>query len=337
MYSVHNPTEFRKTVLRNLNFLPHQREYHVEYYDPQKPENGHFLFFERKGYYDFGIADYSIEHPFAIQFENPIPCIRFGTVYEGTTKFQLDNQPVSSFSPSSFFVFEKEVKGKQVWKRGQHFHGAEVTIYPRYFEEVIKPLYPKDFYSHFIENTTYHYLPMEMQSVLHRLVKLSEWNQLNSLHLESAMLQFIAILIQDMDSPKESAFTKQLNYGKIRVGNQRFIHLTAHDIKAIQEAHDILSKNIASPPTIEMLSKQLLINTQKLKAGFVHYYHMTIGEFSTTLKMSMASTLLCTTDKSVAEIAQEVGYPYPSNFIKKFQQTYSCTPLKYRQRKNDKR
>ena len=172
---------------------------------------------------------------------------------------------------------------------------------------------------------------------VHRLVKLSEWNQLNPLHLESAMLQFIAILIQDMDSPKESAFTKQLNYGKIRVGNQRFIHLTAHDIKAIQEAHDILSKNIASPPTIEMLSKQLLINTQKLKAGFVHYYHMTIGEFSTTLKMSMASTLLCTTDKSVAEIAQEVGYPYPSNFIKKFQQTYSCTPLKYRQRKNDKR
>ena len=103
MYSVHNPTEFRETVLRNLNFLPHQREYHVEYYDPQKPENGHFLFFERKGYYDFGIADYSIEHPFAIQFENPIPCIRFGTVYEGTTKFQLDNQPVSSFSPSSFY------------------------------------------------------------------------------------------------------------------------------------------------------------------------------------------------------------------------------------------
>ena len=84
-----------------------------------------------------------------------------------------------------------------------------------------------------------------------------------------------------------------------------------------------------------MLSKELLISTQKLKAGFSHFYHMTIGEFSTSLKMSTSATLLCTTDLSVAEIAKQVGYTYPSNFIKKFQQTYSCTPLKYRERERN--
>ena len=46
--------------------------------------------------------------------------------------------------------------------------------------------------------------------------------------------------------------------------------------------------------------------------------------------MTMAVNLLNTTDLSIAEIAEKVGYPYPSNFIKMFRQTYGCTPLEYR-------
>ena len=331
-HEVHNPVEFRKMVLENLNFSATPFEFYTLYHNPEKPQNGHFLLFEREEYYEFGIADYSIEHPFAIQFHNPELLMRFGTVYEGTTKFQLNNQPVSSFSPSSFFVIEKDIKGKQVWKRGQHFHGAEVSIYPAYFEEVIKPLFPADFFSHFEQNYTYHYLPLSIQSVLHRLIKLAEHNKLNPLHLEAALLQCVAILAENLQSPKENAFTNQFHYERIQVGTNRFLSFNAEDIRNIQKAHDILSTQIASPPTIEQLSKDLFINTQKLKAGFVHFYHMTIGEFSTSLKMSTAATLLCTTDLPISEIGKQVGYHYPSNFIKKFQQTYSCTPFKYRER-----
>ncbi len=100
----------------------------------------------------------------------------------------------------------------------------------------------------------------------------------------------------------------------------------------MQKAHDILTEQFVNPPTIEALSWQLKMNSQKLKAGFSYYYHMTIGEYIAALKMSLAATLLCTTELSIAEIAHEVGYGYTSNFSKKFQQTYSCTPLKYRMR-----
>ena len=37
--------------------------------------------------------------------------MRFGTVYTGETKFEIEDNPVSSFSPSSFFVVEKGIKG----------------------------------------------------------------------------------------------------------------------------------------------------------------------------------------------------------------------------------
>ena len=332
MHFVQTPLEFRETVLQELGFLPTVHDYYTLYQNPEKPENGHYMLYERQGYYDFGIADYSIDHPFSIQFDNKDSLIRFGTVFEGTTKFQLENQPISSFSPSSFFVVERGIKGKQIWKRGQHFHGAEISIQKRYLEEIVSPLFPFDLMSPFLENYTYHYLPLDMQAVLHRLTTLSEQGQLNPIHLESAILQCIAILAETIFHPTDNSFINQVSYERIKLGENRFLTLTPHDIRSIQKAHDILVSQIVSPPTIEMLSEELLINAQKLQVGFIHYYHMSIGEFSTSLKMSMASTLLCTTDKSIAEIAEEVGYLYPSNFIKKFKQTYSCTPLKYRQR-----
>lgn len=335
IHTVHCPSEFRNAVLQELGFSPKSYPFYTLYQNEKKRENGHYLLFERPNYYDFGIADYSIDHPFAIEFQNEDLCMRFGIVYEGTTKFQLQNQPVSSFSPSSFFVIEKNIIGKQVWKRGQHFHGMEISIYPAYFEEVIKPLFPLDFFSNFEENYTYHYLPLEIHTVFHRLLKLAETDQLNPLHLESALLQCIAILAQNIQHSNENAFANQRYYEKILIGSNRSLSFHAEDIRSIQKAHDILLNNIANPPTIEMLSKELLISTQKLKAGFSHFYHMTIGEFSTSLKMSTSATLLCTTDLSVAEIAKQVGYTYPSNFIKKFQQTYSCTPLKYRERERN--
>ena len=337
MHFVQSPLQFRNAILQELGFLPTVCDYHTLYHNPERPKNGHYLLYERKGYYDFGIADYSIDHPFSIQFDNQESLIRFGIVYEGTTKFQLENQPVSSFSPSSFFVVEKGIKGKQIWKTGQHFHGAEISIYKQYLDEIVAPLFPLQLLSPFLENQTYHYLPLDMQAVLHRLITLSEQGQLNPIHLESAILQCIAILAETILHPTDNTFTTQVSYERLPIGKNRFITLTPHDIRSIQKAHDRLIKEVKSPPTIEMLSEDLLINPQKLQVGFVHYYHMTIGEFSTSLKMSMASTLLCTTDQSVAEIAEEVGYLYPSNFIKKFKETYSCTPLKYRQREKMKK
>ncbi|WP_273063411.1 hypothetical protein, partial [Wolinella succinogenes] len=63
--------------------------------------------------------------------------MRFGLVYKGITEFKIENNPVSSFTPSSFFVIEKNLKGEQHWKKGQHFHGTEITIYENYFKEII--------------------------------------------------------------------------------------------------------------------------------------------------------------------------------------------------------
>ena len=79
-------------------------------------------------------------------------------------------------------------------------------------------------------------------------------------------------------------FSRQINYGSVTIGKKRRIVFSAHDFKTVQKAHDILTEQFVNPPTIEALSWQLKMNSQKLKAGFSYYYHMTIGEYIAALK-----------------------------------------------------
>lgn len=326
--------EFKEAVLAELQFIPTKLKNCTLYQNPKRPEDGHLLSYERPGYYEFGIADFTVPHSFKLTFDNPEHLMRFGTVYKGSTNFKLENQPVSSFKPSSFFVIEKDIKGQQAWLRGEHYHGAEITIYEHYITSYLKDIFHLNFnYEKFIENETYHYLPIEINTIIEKLQVLSDQDILNPLYLESCILECMAIITKTVESSVDNAFTRQLHYGKVKIGTNKYLHLSAKDIKSIQKAHEILSSNIKTPPTIEHLSELVLLNPQKLKAGFSYYYHTSIGSFITSLRMTMAVNLLSTTDLSIAEIAEKVGYSYPSNFIKMFRQTYECTPLEYRHKK----
>ncbi|MBD8047508.1 helix-turn-helix domain-containing protein [Clostridium faecium] len=326
--------DFQNIVLNKITFKAHPMENYTIYKNESKPELGYFIKYSREGYYDLGIGDYTIPLNFSLSFDHNEELIRFGTVYTGETKFKIENNPVSSFTPSSFFVVEKRLKGKQAWKKGQHFHGVEITIYKKYFAEVVKPNFPKTIdFDNFISNYTYHYLPLDIASVIQSLKNLAETDSLTPLYLESKILECIALLCNEIYSSPQNAFTNQLNYGHIKIGKNRYITLTASDVNAIQKAHDILTKEACNPPTIKSLSKMVFLNEQKLKAGFLAKYHMCISQYTNSIKMTMAENLLTTTELSIDEISKILGYSYSGNFVKMFKKVHGKTPLAFRKMK----
>lgn len=327
--------EFQNNVLNNITFSPYPMENYTLYTNKDNSNLGYFIKYTRDGYYDFEIGDYTIPKDFSLLFNHDEELMRFGTVYTGETKFKIEENSLSSFSPSSFFVVEKRLKGQQNWKKGQHFHGAEIRIYKKYFEEIIKPSFPStlDFDS-FISNYTYNYLPLKIASVIQNLRSLAEINLLTPLYLESKILESIALLYNETHYSQENTFSNQLDYGSIKIGKNRYINLTAYDTKAIQKAHDILTKDPYNPPTIKTLSKLVFLNEQKLKAGFSAKYHMSIGQYTTSLRMTIAENLLSTTELSVDEIAKTIGYNHSGNFIKMFKKIHGKTPLAFRKHKN---
>ena len=331
---VKSNSEFRNAVLKNLGFTPKEFKNYTLYKNVHNHALGYLISYTREGYYNLGIADYTIPEDFSLSFNNPEFLMRFGIVYTGTTKFKLEDGPISSFTPSSFFVIEKDLKGSQSWTKGQHFHGIEITIFEKYFDEILKPNFPNIIdLNFFSKNYTYKYLPLEIVEIIHKLQNLTNENALNSLYLESKILECLAILINEVTTSSKNAFTNQINYGNIKIGKNRTITLTSSDITAIQKAHDILNKNYINPPTIKALSKIVFLNEQKLKAGFAKHYHMSIGEYTNSVRMTVAANLLSTTDLSIEDIANKVGYNYSANFSKMFKKTYGKTPLKFRKTK----
>ncbi len=323
--------EFQNRVLDKMTFSEYPMENCTIYKNEDRPELGYFIKYSRDGYYDFGIGDYTIPMNFSLSFDHKEELMRFGTVYTGETKFKIENNPVSSFSPSSFFVVEKGLRGKQAWTKDQHFHGAEITIYKKYFDEVIKPNFPKTIdFDNFIVNYTYRYLPLEIATIIQNLRSLSQINGLTPLYLESKILECVALISNEVHSSPENAFTNQLNYGDIKIGKDRRVTLTASDANAIQKAYDILTKEACNPPTIKSLSKMVFLNEQKLKAGFSAKYHMSISQYTTSIRMTMAENLLSTTDLSIDEISKMVGYNYSGNFVKMFKKVHGKTPLAFR-------
>lgn len=296
--------EFQNKVLEYMTFTPHPMGHYTIYKNKEKPKLGFFIKYSREGYYDFGIGDYTIPSNFLLSFDHKEELIRFGTVYKGETNFQIEDSPLSSFSPSSFFVAERGLKGKQAWKKGQHFHGAEITIYKKYFDEIINPNFPSTMsFDSFIINYTYHYLPLEIATIIQNLRNLAEINELSLLYLESKILECIALINKEIDSSSKNVFANQLNYGEIKIGKDRYVTLTASDASAIQKAHEILTKEACNPPTIKSLSKMVFLNEQKLKAGFSAKYHMSISQYTTSIRMAIAENLLSTTQLSVTEIS----------------------------------
>ena len=326
--------DFQATVLNKMTFKPYETKNYTIYKNENNPELGHFIKYSREEYYDFGIGDYTIPADFSISFDHNEEIMRFGTVYTGETSFEIEDNPVSSFTPSSFFVVEKTIQGKQFWKKGQHFHGAEITIYKKYFDEVIRPNFPNTLdFDNFISNYTYRYLPLEISTIIQILRSMSEVNELTPIYLESKILESIALLSKELNSSPENVFTNQLNYGKIKIGKDRYITLTASDAHAIQKAHDILTEEACNPPTIKALSKIVFLNEQKLKAGFSAKYHMSISEYTNSIRMTMAENLLSTTELSIDEISKQLGYNYSGNFVKMFKKTHGKTPLAFRKLK----
>lgn len=327
--------EFQEMVLNKMTFTSFPTENYTLYKNTHRPDLGHFIKYSREGYYDFGIGDYTIAKDFSLSFDHKEEFIRFGTVYTGETKFKIENNPVSSFTPSSFFIVEKGLKGSQLWKKGQHFHGAEITIYKKYFDEIINPNFKNTIdLSNFIYNYTYRYLPLEIASIIQNLRSLAEVDELTPLYLESKIIESIDLISKEIYSSPQNAFTNQLNYGDIKIGKDRYVKLTASDAKAIQKAYDILTKEACNPPTIKSLSKRVFLNEQKLKAGFSAKYHMSISQYTNSIRMTMAENLLSTTELSVDEIAKILGYNYSGNFVKMFKKVHGKTPLAFRKHKN---
>lgn len=103
-------------------------------------------------------------------------------------------------------------------------------------------------------------------------------------------------------------------------------------IEAIRKIHDRLLLHMDERITIEELSKEYLINPTTLKSAFKSVYGTSIAAHIKEHRMEQAAKMLKETNKTIAEIAQAVGYDSQSKFTAAFKTYFKVLPREYRKK-----
>ncbi|PIB28621.1 helix-turn-helix transcriptional regulator [Maribacter sp. 4G9] len=101
------------------------------------------------------------------------------------------------------------------------------------------------------------------------------------------------------------------------------------NVKRIRRAKEIIISNMAEPPTLTELSKEIGLSLKRLKEGFKQIYGDSVYSFLFDYKMEHARKLLESGQYNVNEIGLKIGYSTSSHFIAAFKKKYGTTPKKY--------
>jgi len=102
--------------------------------------------------------------------------------------------------------------------------------------------------------------------------------------------------------------------------------LPTGDLERLEKARDILIANLNSPPSLSELSKEIGLNTFKLKKNFKEVFGVPVFKYLQNERLNTAHELIRTGEKSIQEAAWEVGYDSLSSFSNAFAGKFGFRP-----------
>lgn len=99
---------------------------------------------------------------------------------------------------------------------------------------------------------------------------------------------------------------------------------------AVVNAQQAINQRYQTGLTLQEIADENFLSRHALSIAFKEIVGVTFKEYLLLFRISEAKKLLITTDLSVYDIAEQVGYINVNNFIKIFKEREQQTPLKYR-------
>lgn len=146
---------------------------------------------------------------------------------------------------------------------------------------------------------------------------LSEWNQKSvgyELALKSNVLRIIRLVIAFLS--EQGLNVKAYN------GNSNIQQIMSAILEYINENFKVLNENDAA--------KHFGISYSYFSRSFKQIMNMSFKEYVNHLRINEAQKLLLTSEKSIAAIAEELGFSSPSHFINVFKKFKGCSPKQYK-------
>jgi AraC-like DNA-binding protein len=108
--------------------------------------------------------------------------------------------------------------------------------------------------------------------------------------------------------------------------------LKSQTIAKLYYAQEMIRSRLDHPPTSTELSQQLDLSDRTLRRGFRSLFGTTMVGYLTEQRLQQAELLLRNTDRTVADIANYVGYAHLGYFARAFKRKYGINPSDCRKR-----
>ena len=93
-----------------------------------------------------------------------------------------------------------------------------------------------------------------------------------------------------------------------------------------------LSNNYMNKVSLQDIAKQEFLSSQYLSYKIKEVFGHSFNEYLNQIRVEESTKLLLDTDKSIGEIAEDVGFSHVRYYNKHFKIHYKCTPVQYRKK-----
>ncbi|MFA9465670.1 MAG: helix-turn-helix domain-containing protein [Velocimicrobium sp.] len=204
---------------------------------------------------------------------------------------------------------------KSVFHKKIPLRSIGIEIFPDYYENYLQKMYGDEYIDptkafHTIDQTQN--FP-EMTAILKQI-----WNYRGS--GMSAKLFYEAKVAE--------AVSLMIDYSKKNQSN-KFV-VSPEDQRSISNVTEYIHDHFNCNISLEYLAKISCMGTTKLKTTFKAVYHCSITQYIKERRLSHAENLLSTTNLTIEQISQAVGYRNSGRFASIFKENSGLYPAEYR-------
>lgn len=192
----------------------------------------------------------------------------------------------------------------------------EFDYYIIYYKAIIPLPVRKEIISMMERNNPFHiqygFAPDHPACLLHKVQLMhKEWEEKGALerfHVKALFYQFVYELLWEIHSH----------------------HIPTMKADLVAQANHYLHEHYAEPITLDLLAKLLDSSPRHLSRLFKHQTGSSPIDYVIQIRMDKAKELLLTTDATLQEIAEGIGYPDRYYFAKMFKRYVGVAPIRYR-------
>jgi AraC-like DNA-binding protein len=161
-----------------------------------------------------------------------------------------------------------------------------------------------------------------MQGILSNIISCPHSGQMKTLFVREHLRALLILQIfhfQRVVTGKEISLDSRIN---------------KRDRDILVEIKEFIDLHFLEPSSLEGLSRRFGINEFKIKHGFKSLFDASPIRYLQQKRLTFSLSLLRDTNKSIKEIADELGYAHAANFTTAFTKAFRKSPLAYRSGKN---